>query len=181
MNPLAGENKGQTTRGHSKLGFWAFVIIVSMVGIELINAVRIWSNPPGPSRFPYNYVSKGIWSFGSFLRPLDSDSGDFSPPLIATYNAFHGNVELYSDFKLEGSIFPYPPTAVIELFGFAYVARPPEFSGAFKLADLIGRFCVLATIAIAAWLLRAIVVSKREWFLAILILGAFFFIKESHP
>ena len=174
MDSAANGNKEETSSSHAKLRFWAFVIMGAMLCIELINAVRIWTDRVSPRVFPYNYVSKGIWSFGAFVRPLDSDSGDFFPPLNVTYNMLHGNPDLYCDFKLEGCIFPYPPTATTELVGFAYLARPPDFSTAFKLADLIGRLCMFGTIAIAAWFLSPIVGNKRHWVLVILILAAFF-------
>lgn len=174
MNHLTYENKGQTAPSGIKLGLLALVIIGAMFGIELGNAVRIWMNPASPKTFPHRYVSKGIWSFGAFIRRLDSDSTDFSSALISTYKAFHGNPNLYGDFRLEGCSFLYSPAAIIELLGFAHWVRPPDFSIGIKLGDLTGRLCVLATIAIAAWFLRPIIHNKKQWAFAILILAAFF-------
>jgi len=177
----------QTTAGCARLGLWVFLAIGAMFGIELLNAVRIWANPVNLRKFPYDYVSKGIWSFGAFVRPPDDSSTDFSPTLTSMCNILGGNRDIYRDFQLEGCSFLYPPTAVIELFPFAWLVGPPtvrngvsesaempEFSPAIKMLDLLGRLCALVTVGIAAWFLRPIVRKRIHWLFAILIFAAFF-------
>ncbi len=159
---------------HTKLWLWVLVIITGMFSIELINTMRIMSGPDRPERFPYKFVSKGVWSLGTFVRPLDTDSTDFSPSVKATYKAIHGSADFYSDFQLEGCSFLYPPTAVIELAGFAYLVKPDDLSAGIRLGDLFARLCALASIGIVVWFLRPIYQTKKQYVLAIIILAAFF-------
>ena len=43
-----------------------------------------------------------------------------------------------------------------------------------KLGDLAGRLCALMTVAVAAWFLRPLIRTKKDWIFAVLILVGFF-------
>jgi hypothetical protein len=171
--------KKPSAKNRAKLGFWAFVVAGGMLGIELVNTVRIWSNPISDRRFPFGYVSKGVWSVGVFGRPLDRDSNDFAAPLGAAYNVLRGREDPYRDLRVQevsylSEGFIYPPSAIVEMLPFAYWIRGDDLSTGIQLGDLVGRFCALGTIAVAVWFLARMVVSKRQWVAAVVILGAFF-------
>jgi hypothetical protein len=160
---------------NNRLGWGLFVILVicGMVVIEAVNSIRLLSEPKASRLFPQDYVSKGVWSFFAFIRPLDVDGTDVSPMLRAVHRVLNGDTGLYRDFN-PASSFVYPPTAVIELAGLGYLVRGDDFSAAFKVWDLVSRICILLTVCIGAFFLRGVISYFWQWVLAVLILFAFF-------
>jgi hypothetical protein len=147
-----------------------------MLAVEITNTTRIWIEPNDNKTFPQGYVSRGIWSVGAFVRPLDTDSTDIAPTLKAASDILHRKTDLYSDFKPSGSSFIYPPSAALELIPLGWVvnAHSGDLSLGTKLVDLIGRICVLVTIIIALWFLRGMISGWKYWFTTAIIVGAFY-------
>jgi alpha-1,2-mannosyltransferase len=128
-----------------------FIVVLGLVCVEGINCVRVWVDYNGGfRRFPYDYVSQGIWSFGGFLRPLDTYNTDIAPALRASSRLLKGDSALYKDFNKAGSSFIYPPSAALLLspYGMIVNRQSGDLSMATQLFDLTGRLCVLCTLLI---------------------------------
>ncbi len=167
---------GNAPMSDNKTPMVLFIILVicGMGLIEAVNSARLINEHKVVRVFPHDYVSEGVWSFFAFIRPLDVDSTDFSPTLTAIHRALNGDNNLYADFKLEGTSFIYPPTAVIELGSLGYLIRGDDFSAAFKAWDIVSRISILLTICVAAFILPGITNNRRQWILTVLIFCAFF-------
>lgn len=134
---------------HCKTAF--FIVILGLVCVEGVNCVRVWSDYKGGTlRFPYDYVSQGIWSFGGFLRPLDTYNTDIAPALRSSSRLLKGDSALYKDFDKVGSSFIYPPSAALLLspYGMIVNRQSGDLSMATQLVDLTWRLCVLCTLLI---------------------------------
>jgi hypothetical protein len=141
------------------------IVFAGMAICEICNTLRIWSTPQTVRKFPYEYVSKGIYSAGAFVRPLDSYNTDIEPGLQSTLKLLHGNENLYSQFQLSGSSFIYPPSAAVIMAPFGITAHAAGNTIlATKLVDLTGRVCVAITLILALFVFRQNE-TKLKWLL----------------
>lgn len=173
FNPPQSKSTQSISR-FQKIEFWLIVILLSMVIIELTNSVRLFTESSSPRKFPYDYVSKGIRTIYTYVRPLKPDGVDIVLPLKAVVEVTQPEPDPYKYFQLEGAPFVYPPTALVELLPFRLFYSPEDVSAGARFADLIGRLCVLATIAVTLWFLRGIRRGWIQWFLISLTLVAAF-------
>jgi len=151
-------------------------IVGGMLGIEAVNTIRICIKPDTNRTFPQGYVSRGVWSFGAFIRPLDQDSTDITPAMKAAVKIVRRDPDLYSDFNPSGSGFIYPPSAAVGLapFGLAIGSSNGDISVGISLMDLLGRLSVVGTIVIGLCFLRGVIPSWKYWIGSAVVLGAFY-------
>lgn len=152
------------------------LIILGMCCVEFFNCVRIWNNPENKWEFPDGYVSRGLCSFGAYIRLPDTFNVDIAPILKAAVRMLKRNPDQYGDFQIAGSNNFYPPSAALLFapFGLIVNFHSGDLSVATQIIDVLWRMCALVTLIVAVWQMREIASSWKQAVAAFLILACFY-------
>jgi len=156
------------------LSTYVAVMLVCMVCVEATNTVRLWSAPLSPRRFPFDYVSRGVWSAGAFVRDPADYTMDSAAPIKGATRMFEGDANIYRDYAPNRAALVYPPTTGVLMLPYGLISRKVGLAAATGILDITGRLCVLASILLSAALLPGIGRRWRYWLAAVIVLAAFY-------
>jgi alpha-1,2-mannosyltransferase len=156
-----------------RVGICVALLLAGMVVIEAANSIRIWSEPVANRRFPFDYVSRGVWSAAAFIRGPEDYTMDSAGFLRSGHCVFNGDPDLYREYRPNGGMV-YPPTAAVLILPYALFIRWAGLATATGLLDITGRLCVLVSLILSASLLPGIRGRWRYWLVALIVLAAFY-------
>ncbi len=156
------------------LGRWAAAVVVAMACVELLNSARIFAAARQPRQFPYDYVSRGVWSAGAYVRPPNTRSWDMTGPIDAGLHLVRGESNLYDKYSIDSINYAYAPSAAVFMVPFGWIAEKAGRDRAVMVADVTWRLCALACMVLSAGIVGGGRGGKRAWLAAMLMLAAFY-------
>ncbi len=152
--PHGGPPAVAESRYRGRVWLFLWVALCGVVLIETVNSARVFSTAEPPRRFPYDYVSKGVWSCYGWIRPPDVASEDLEAPLRAAIRLRHGDPALYAEFDGAGVDFVYPPSGAALMLPFGFAAESVGTVRIVQIVDVLNRGCMLLIILLSISILR---------------------------
>ena len=164
-----------------RLAPYLLLVLVGICAVELINTLRLPepTAQPAPSRrrIAPHPPNRSIGTLSAWWRAPDPFGNDIRPALFATHSAVVGRTDIYDRFQRRGSSFIYPPTAIVEMYPFGWLAERGGRQGprrAMQTLDVFGRVLALGSLVCAALLLARVRPSLPAWVLIAVLLVVFF-------